>query len=166
MRAVMTAAFLVLASGPALAQQAGAPQTGDTHRTVGSTAETIVKRPLQDLNIIKPKVPPLLESIMAKPYALDGMKRCPQFSAAISELTGVLGPDVDSAQAQAKGNGASEFALGAVSDVAGGLIPGGGVIRRISGADKVQRHATAAVYAGSVRRAFLKGTARARGCKV
>ncbi len=155
---LVTGAMLV-AAGAASAQQQSEP------KTVESTGKAIVTQPLKDLNIVKPKVPPLLEAVMAEPYALDGLRTCPQFKTAIDALTGVLGPDVDSPQARAKGGGASQFALGAAQDVAGSFIPGGGLIRRISGADKAQKHALSAVFAGSVRRAYLKATARQKGCR-
>ena len=45
------------------------------------------------------------------------------------------------------------------------LIPGLGIVRVITGADKQQRRVEAAVYAGSTRRAYLKGIGLARGCK-
>ena len=165
MQAMWMAVVAACAGAGAIAGPAAAQQT-DQPRTVESTGKAIVESPLRDLNIIKVKVPPLLEGVMAEPYSVAGVTTCPQFKARIAELTEVLGPDVDSKAARAQGNGASEFALGAAQDVAGSFIPGGGLIRRVSGAAKAQKHAQAAVYAGSVRRAYLKATARAKGCKV
>lgn len=147
----------------AMAQATAEPQQ---QRTPGSTAKNIMESPLKDLNIIKPKVPEKLKSIEARPYSLAGLKGCASYRAEIADLDQYLGPDVESPQAQARGNGASEFALGSVQDLAHGLIPGIGIIRRISGAEKEAKRAAAAYYAGALRRAYLKATARAHGCKI
>ncbi len=158
-----------LALGPAQAGQAQTPppaKTSDIDK-VGDTAEAIVEAPLKDLNIMKPRIPPELQAIEARPYALDGLRTCKQFSAAVHKLTKVLGPDVDSPEAQRSTDETpTEFVLSGAQSVAGGLIPGGGLIRKISGAEKAQKRAAAAVLAGSLRRAYLKGTAHARGCRI
>ncbi|WP_426167252.1 hypothetical protein [Sandarakinorhabdus sp. DWP1-3-1] len=133
---------------------------------VGDTMENIGSRPLKDLNIIKPKVAPEIERIMDAPYSLQGIRTCAQYKTAITKLTGVLGPDVDSPQLQKKDKTPAEQALSLGESAAGGIIPFSGVIRRLSGAEARQKYAQAAIYAGSVRRAYLKGTARAKGCKV
>lgn len=150
----------------AVSATAQVPQPETKSNTVGGTVKNIGEKPLKDFNLMKPKVPPLLLSIRARPYALDGLTRCASFKSAIRELDGVLGPDVDSTQALKRGDKNAEFALGATQDFAGSIIPGGGLIRRITGADKEAKAAQAAYYAGGVRRAYLKGTARARGCRV
>lgn len=133
---------------------------------VGDTMENIGTKPLKDFNIIKPKVAPEIERIMAAPYALTGIKTCAQFRTAVNKLTAVLGPDVDSPQTQKSDKSPAEVALGLGESAAGGIIPFSGIIRRLSGAEARQKYAQAAIYAGSVRRAYLKGTARAKGCKV
>ncbi len=133
------------------------------------TVENIATKPLKDLNIMKKKVPPELLEVMDNPYALKGIRKCSDFRREVNKLTAVLGPDVDSAEAQAASNKeqtAAEFVFGAAESVAGSLIPFSGVIRMISGASKRDNFAKAAVYAGSVRRAYLKGTARAKRCKI
>jgi hypothetical protein len=151
---------------PALAQAPATEPPRTDLEKVGDTMENIGAKPLKDLNIIKPKVSPEIERVMAAPYALTGIKSCAQFKAAISKLTAVLGPDVDSTQAKKQDQTPAEFALGLGESAAGSLIPFSGIIRKISGAEAKQKYAQAAIYAGSVRRAYLKGTARARGCKV
>ena len=54
--------------------------------------------------------------------------------------------------------------MDAGQDTINSLIPGRFIIRRLSGAYAAQRKAVAAVYAGSVRRGFLKGLGTAKGC--
>jgi hypothetical protein len=146
----------VLASGPLPAQSA---------EQVGKSAETIATKPLKDANVIKTEIPPELLAIMNNPYSLQGLSTCAQFSAEIAKMTKVLGPDVD-AQTPTKDDSASEMVLSQIEKTAGNLVPGTGLIRKVSGAEAQEKKAKAAVYAGSLRRAYLKGTARAKGCKV
>lgn len=168
------AAMLLLGAGTAVLAQ----PTPDSNKTppaekpvsdmdkIGNAAESVVEKPLRDLNLMKDKIPPELQAILAKPYSLAGLKTCSQYSTAINKLTNVLGPDVDSGMAEKKGENPGEFALSIGQSVAGSLIPGSGIIRKISGADTAQKKAAAAVLAGQLRRAYLKGTARAKHCKV
>jgi hypothetical protein len=131
------------------------------------TMENIATRPLKDLNIVKKKVPPELEAMMDDPYSLAGLRTCRQYAAEVRKITKMVGPDVDSVEARAskKKQTPAEFAFGATEAIAGSLIPFSGVIRFVSGAQKRERYAQAAVYAGTVRRAYIKGMARSKGCK-
>jgi hypothetical protein len=149
----------------ALAAPLHAQSAGEAVEQVGKSAENIVTKPLKDANIVRTEIPAELQAIMNDPYSLKGLSTCAQFSAEIAKLTKVLGPDVD-AQKPTKDDSASELVLGQIERTAGGLVPGSGIIRRVSGAEAQEKKAKAAVYAGSLRRAYLKGTARAKGCKV
>ena len=51
-------------------------------------------------------------------------------------------------------------------DAAGGIVPFRGWVRKLSGAERHARDVAAAIGAGAVRRAFLKGIAGQRGCKL
>lgn len=133
---------------------------------IGDTMENIGTKPLKDFNLIKPEIDEGLERIMAEPYSLAGIRTCSQYSAAIGRLTYVLGPDVDSPEFKKKAKTPAEQALSLGESAAGSLIPFSGVIRRLTGAEAKQNYAKAVVYAGSVRRAYLKGNARAKGCKI
>jgi hypothetical protein len=154
----LTAALYL--AGPAAAQKEDKPID-----KVGDTAEKIVEKPLKDLNLIKDEIPPKLLEVMNAPYSTAGLKTCAEFKSEIDKLTAVLGPDVDAVKKKA-GESAAETMLGAAQSVAGGLIPGSGLIRKLSGAEKAEEKAKAAVLAGSLRRAYLKGSARAKGCKI
>jgi len=132
---------------------------------VGKSAGNMVEKPLKDANIIKDEIPPELLAIMERPYSMGGLKTCAQFTAEIGKLTKVLGPDVDAVKTK-KGETATETMLGAAESVVGGLIPGTGLIRKLSGAEKAEEKAKAAVLAGSLRRAYIKGYATAKGCKI
>ena len=147
------AAFIVLAAiaAPLAAQE--------EQRTTAS----ILESPLSDVNLKKKHIPPVLIEAQAHPYALTGMTDCAKIGAAVSELDAVLGRDVD-VPVTDKRNGKHDLAMDAGQDTINSLIPGRFLIRRISGAEAAQRKAVAAVYAGSVRRGFLKGVGLNKGC--
>ena len=161
---VFAAALTLASSGQAQTPPIDKPQT-DLDK-IGDTVENIGTKPLKDLNIIKPEIDEGLQRIMAEPYSLTGIKTCSQYNAAIGRLTYVLGPDVDSPEFQKKSKTPAEQALSLGESAAGSIIPFSGVIRRLSGAEAKQNYAKAVIYAGSVRRAYLKGAASAKGCKV
>lgn len=126
------------------------------------TAGDVVTKPLSDFNIKKDEVPPILVSAREKPYDLAGLKKCPAISAEVAKLDAVLGDDID----VARDDGNSTIKMGNIAkSLVGSLIPFGGVIREISGANAQQRKWNEAIYAGSVRRAYLKGVGEQRGCK-
>lgn len=154
MGVVILATWLI--SGPAASQSA---------EDVGKTAGNIVTKPMKDVNLLKDEIPPLLLSASAAPYSLGGLRTCQQLATEIGKLDSVLGPDVDKLPAK-DGETAGEVALGGVESLVGGLIPGTGLIRKISGAEAHAKKVQAAFYAGGLRRAYLKGTARAKGCKL
>lgn len=166
----LLAGFCLAAGAPTLAQPETPPATSEPENRdidkVGDAAQRVAEKPFRDFNLVKDKIPPALQAIVDAPYSLKGLKTCRQLGAEVRVLTNILGPDVDSGVAAKKGQNAGEFALGLGESVAGSLIPGAGLIRLISGADAAQKRAQAAVLAGQIRRAYVKGTARAKGCKV
>lgn len=128
-------------------------------------AEDVVMSPLSDLNVRKRDVPVVLEMAMAKPYDLTGIKSCKGLTTAIIDLDGALGEDIDVATGEKSdmekaGNGAGAIA----KSVLGSFIPFRGVIREVSGANAQERLWDRALYAGTARRAFLKGMGEQRGC--
>lgn len=161
--------ILVLTAGivgnviPAVAQTPPSPSTAS--QAAGS-AERMAAQPLRDLNIVRDGVPPELTAIMDEPYSLKGLSGCADYQREIARMTTLVGPDVDSAAARAAAGTSTEFVLGTAESVVAGLVPGRGIIRRVSGADAAARHAQAAALAGSLRRAFLKGRAGGMNCKV
>ena len=127
------------------------------------TPMSIAESPLSDVNLKKKHIPPLLVEAQAHPYATAGMTDCAAIGSAVKGLDDVLGRDVD-VPVTGKPNEKRELAMDAGQDTINSLIPGRFLIRRISGAEAAQRKAVAAVYAGSVRRGFLKGLGAAKGC--
>ncbi len=128
-------------------------------------AQDIAMSPLSDINIRKKDVPVVLDMAMIKPYDLTGIKSCKGFTTAIMDLDGALGDDIDVATGEKSdeekmGNGAGAIA----KSVLGSFIPFRGIIREVSGANAQERLWDRALYAGAVRRAFLKGVGQQRGC--
>ncbi len=151
-RIVLSAVLAAAVAAPLAAQQ--------EERTTAS----ILESPLSDVNLKKKHIPPVLIAAQAQPYSTAGMTDCGKIGAAVKELDAVLGRDVD-VPVTTKPNGRHDLAMDAGQDVVNSLIPGRFIIRRISGAEAAQRKAVAAVFAGSVRRGFLKGWGLSKGCK-
>ncbi len=148
---------LALSAVPASARDEEPRQVNDD--TV--TARDVAITPIEDLNLENDEIPPLLLAAQADPYAYKGFKRCNQYTAAITELDQVLGPDFDLTQPDERALSAG----GVAKSVVGALIPFRGVIRELSGANKHQRQFQDAIMAGVMRRAFLKGMGLKLGCK-
>lgn len=156
-RTMLLAAGLVLATTPALAEDKK-PNRPMTDNRV--TATDVAATPIDDLNLRSKKVPEVLIAAERAPYSLAGIRSCAQFSRAINGLNAVLGDDIDVAQSKGRKISPGLLAKSAI----GAFIPFEGVIKEISGASGHERSVQVAIYAGSVRRAFLKGMGQARGC--
>ena len=127
-------------------------------------AQDVVTSPLADINVKKRDVPLVLETALIKPYDLEGLKSCRGLSTAIADLDGALGDDIDVAYAKSSDEKAGNSAGSVAKSVIGSFIPFRGIIREISGANANERAWQRALYAGAVRRAFLKGVGQQRGC--
>ncbi|WP_242149704.1 hypothetical protein [Sphingomonas sp. BAUL-RG-20F-R05-02] len=138
------------------------PVTAATAQQQGGGIGQVVTQPLRDTRLRDQKIPPVLQRAASAPYSSTGTGTCPEIAAQVRDLNRALGADVDT-PARQKGEGSAIAAAGARA-VVGTLIPGLGLVRVLTGADKAQRRAEAAVYAGSVRRGFLKGIGLAKRC--
>lgn len=148
---------LALWSAPALGQTAVAP--------ANVKAEDVAMSPLSDLNVRKKDVPVVLEAAMAKPYDLGGIKSCKGLTTSIMDLDVALGDDIDVATGEKSDEEKVGNSAGAIAkSVIGSFIPFRGVIREVSGANAQDRFWNKALYAGTARRAFLKGIGEQRGC--
>ena len=124
------------------------------------SAKDVAATPINDLNIKKTEIPPLLITAQEKPYDLTGLGSCASLSAAVIEMDKVIGDDIDLAAAAN-----SKMQAGRVAQsVVGAFIPFRGVIREVSGASAQDRKMRAAILAGNARRGFLKGVGLQRGC--
>jgi hypothetical protein len=159
----------------ALADAAGAqpasqaPPSGKVQTTPEANREGlqgVVKAPLRDLNVVRTKIPAILLEAMADPYRRPATKRCQELIALIQPLDGALGADLDAPsvdQDDLLQKGGHE-AYGAMASFASSAIPFRGWVRQLSGAEQHDRLVQAAITAGAVRRAYLKGLGESRGC--
>lgn len=123
-------------------------------------AEDVAMTPVKDLNLKKDEIPSVLLAAAADPYASASIRKCEDIVAALAPLDAALGPDMDVAEVDGE-----RISAGAVAkSVVASFIPFRGVIRELTGAADHQREFQAAIYAGAVRRAFLKGLGQQMKC--
>lgn len=122
-------------------------------------------RPLGDLNLVREEIPDVLRQAQAKPYQLPAEVDCASLVQRVHELDHVLGADLDTPPTKENpgliergSDAAGDAAIGALARTADGLIPFRGWVRKLSGAERHSRKVEAAIAAGTVRRAFLKGS--------
>ena len=145
---------LALSAVPAQAQQGAKKDL-----TEKQVAESVTK-PFDGKDI-----PPKLKSIQDDPYSLRGLSRCAALQQEIRELNEVLGPDVNEKVRKSKAKKREETAGRVAGSAVGSIIPFGGIIGEVTGANAERRRYNKAVYAGTVRRGFLKGGGLKQGCR-
>ncbi|GAB5488484.1 MAG: hypothetical protein Pars2KO_20540 [Parasphingorhabdus sp.] len=111
------------------------------------------------------EIPQKLKDIQKSPYSLSGLRSCSTIQREVRELNDVLGPDVNEKVNRSKRKKREETAGRVAGSAVGSIIPFGGLIGEVTGANAERRRYNRAVYAGTVRRGFLKGVGRERGCK-
>lgn len=126
--------------------------------------------PLEDIGLRKRDIPELLEQLAqnpyfppAKPYKCDAIKQ------EMADLDTLLGDDDKkeevalSANAQYAMAGAEMVQDAVVNLVKSqvNVIPFRSIVRRITGANKHEKHVAQAVQGGNLRRAYLRGLAQA-----
>lgn len=151
---VSLSAVALLWSAPSYAQQ-GAPENS----TIKETADSVTA-PFDGK-----EAPPKLLAIQDNPYSLDGLETCAAIIREVTELNEVLGPDVHEQADKSRAKKREETAGRVAGSVAGSVIPFRGLIGEVTGANAERRRYALAVYAGTVRRGFLKGVGLERGCK-
>ncbi len=162
-RTVITLASLAFVGSalPASAQNPGS----NGPRSTEQVAEEVVTQPVEDVGLDKKDIPENLIAIQDKPYSLVGIKTCSQIRSAIGDMDAVLGEDLDVPYEKTRDDKRKDTAGKVGGLVVNSIIPFRRVIREISGAAAQERRYNAAVYAGVVRRSFLKGVGLQRGCK-
>ena len=158
--ALLTCTLLV--AMPLAAQDKPAPQDKPDRPITDRdpNAVDVIATPATDLNLRKGEIPPILLAAQQDAYGLGGLRRCSDLAAEVRRLDAVLGEDIDIAQAASHKVRAGTVA----QSVVGSFIPFRGLIREVSGANESERKVQFAIYAGSSRRAFLKGVGYQRGC--
>jgi hypothetical protein len=139
--------------------------------TEQNKATAAAATPLNDLNLVNAPIPEVLQAAQRGPYQLPTALDCAALAAEIKALDEVLGPDLDAPNGDSSrgllergADEASGAAVGAIQRTAEGVIPFRGWIRKLTGAERYSKRVAAAITAGGVRRAFLKGVRASRDC--
>ncbi|MBV8604662.1 MAG: hypothetical protein JO224_08285 [Pelomonas sp.] len=166
-RGLALAATLLLAacaSTPA-GKADGSDQTGQER--IGSAATA----PLGDLNLTRQQIPAVLEAARQAPYARPAERDCASLARDVGALDAALGADLDTPPTPANpgmiergADAAGDAAIDALRSTTEGVVPFRGWVRKFSGAESHAREIAAAIAAGTVRRAYLKGLGQAQGC--
>jgi len=127
--------------------------------------------PFNDLNLVQAPIPPVLVEAQRRPYGIPFDVSCISLATQVMALDEVLGPDLD-APATAADPGliergatlVTDQAVGTIRGAAEGVVPYRKWVRKLSGAERYSKDVAAAIAAGTVRRAFLKGQSTARSC--
>ena len=180
-------ALALLSACTALPETASeTPQTGtDAGQGTTGKAETLVKdsgvvqtatQPLNDLNLMQTRIPPVLTAAAQGVYAAPADTSCAALQTELLALNAALGPDIDASGTPGAdpglmgkavdfvGDAAMDSVRGSVNAVVDGVIPFRSWVRKLSGAERYSKTVAAAIRAGNARRPFLKGWARAAGC--
>ncbi len=155
----------LLALTVALTACASSPAPTGTRVTDAATT------PLSDLNLVNASIPPVLLDARKSPYKAPADAGCGTLGAEVLQLEAVLGADLDVPPSASRpslvergSSAAGDAAVGALKGAAEGVIPFRSWVRKLSGAERYSRDVAAAIAAGTVRRAYLKGVGQARGC--
>ena len=155
-----------------LAGCASGPDTAKGAAKEGVALQKAVEAPLADLNLVQEKIPLVLEAAVKAPYALPSQRDCAALASEVRALDGALGADLDTPPTAsdpglvARGTSmVGDAANDALKGAAESVIPFRGWVRKLDGAERHSKAVAAAIAAGSVRRAFLKGVGQTLGCQ-
>jgi hypothetical protein len=156
---------------PAGSPGAGMGTTGSAD-PAGAQVAGAATAPLSDLNLVRAEIPPALRAAQKGAYMLPDDSGCETLGRDVQALDAVLGPDLDAPVTPSnpgmieRGAGAvGTAAVDALRGAAEGVVPFRGWVRKLTGAERYSKEVAAAIAAGTVRRAFLKGLGQARGCE-
>ena len=132
-----------------------------------------VATPFSDLNVVHAEIPAVLMEAQKGPYAVPSDQSCASLATSVRALDEVLGSDLDApASASNPGliergsNAAGTAAVGTLRRAAEGVVPFRSWVRKLSGAERYSKQVAAAIAAGTIRRAFLKGLKVSKECPV
>lgn len=145
---------------PALAAAQDSENKPENMRDNAPNAVEVIATPIRDLNIDSKDIPEVLLVSLEKPYDDTGLANCSIIATRIAELDAALGDDID-----IESDETDRLSTGRIArSIVGGFIPFRGILREVTGAAESQRDLQAAIFAGAVRRGYLKGLGQQRGC--
>lgn len=133
----------------------------------GNSVTQAATTPLSDLNLVRADIPPVLALAQRGPYALPAERSCEALAKDVQALDAVLGADLDTSVTAVNPSlvdRGSDAAGGALLSAAAGVIPYRGWVRKLTGAERYAKEVAAAIAAGTIRRAYLKGLGQSAGC--
>jgi hypothetical protein len=153
----LTVSICVLAAG-------GCASTTYAHQAGDGRIQGAFEQPFRDVSVMRENPPDVLIHAVQAPYAMPGDGGCVATLNEIAALDSVLGPDLDAANLPRAQSNTDIAAI--VSGAIGGVIglPFRSIVRTLSGAENRARVVREAIFAGMVRRAFLRGAAHAGNC--
>ena len=165
--AMLLAVLLLAGCAAPPTPPAAAPARADVDKRLGAA----VVAPLTDLNLVRAAIPPVLATAQKAPYGAPPEISCPALGSEIESLDAALGADLDTASTAANPSliergtdAATDAVIGAVRSTTEGVIPFRGWVRKVTGAERYSKDVAAAIAAGTIRRAYLKGLGQAAGC--
>lgn len=127
--------------------------------------------PLSDLNLVQAKIPAVLAKAQKAPYAVPSDQSCTSLDASVRALDEVLGTDIDVTDSDRnpglikQGSRVAEKAtVDTLRLTAEGIVPFRGWVRKLSGSERHSKQVAAAIAAGIIRRAFIKGFRVSKEC--
>jgi hypothetical protein len=140
---------------------------GATPGRFGDAAREAAMQPFRDMGFVRPVVPPTLERII-DPMAPPMGPGCAWLAYEVASLDVVLGPEASLQPEDAPDlisiQSVTAAAEDAVRGAGAGVLPGRGLVRRVSGAEAAEDRRNQATDRGRMRRAYLVGIQRSRNC--
>ena len=138
----------------------------DTPQQIGDA----VTAPLKDLNLVKTAIPTALRNAQKNPYAIPADTSCTSLAKEINALNEVLGKDLDTPATDKDDslltrNNVVNESVSAIRKTTEAAVPFRNWVRKLSGAERKSKAVAAAITAGSIRRAYLKGIGQANQCQ-
>jgi hypothetical protein len=160
---------LALALGALLAACETADNVGRGAGEVGAGIGNALSAPLEDLNLKRTPIPPVLTRAETNPYAIGGMDHCESIAAEVGSLDDALGPDADMpppdrTRGQKNADQTAHATLDVVHGAAQAVVPFHSWVRQLTGAERHRRDVQAAIKAGDQRRGFLKALGMSMNC--
>ncbi len=167
--AAIVAALAVAAIVP-LAGCANSESASDRASGASTAIQQAATTPLSDLNLVQDKIPSVLEAAVKAPYSLPPHRTCSEITSEVAALDAALGADLDTPPTIAdpglleRGGAVEDATNGAIRSAGESVIPFRGWVRKLDGAERHSKDVAAAIAAGAVRRAYLKGVGQTLGC--
>ncbi len=133
-----------------------------------SKVEQAATTPLNDLNLMRERIPQVLLRAQADPYGVPADPSCQSLKGDIVALDAALPADVDVQGAVQRDGGLvftpEDAVVYAIQGAVGGIIPFRSWVRKLTGAERRSKALALALASGMARRSYLKGYARSMEC--